>query len=211
MAQEGAVGVGADNVCGVERVGGPVAGIVTVSAGRIGEADCQGQMLFVFDRGGEHVFFGVDVGADSHGRAIDLEVRTDFAGPHVEGLVDVGDPVGLKSGKAYCSEVEAVGVDAIPVCGIVGASGFLELHCVGFFAAASEVIVLKGFFGTEVVRVGETVPSPLCLSAEGHTLTVEFGECLEAGDVDGHGEFSVAHRERGEGVDGGDVGVVSFH
>lgn len=68
--------------------------------------------------------------------------------------------------------------------------------------------VSKGsYWNSPVGLLGEGVPAPLGLGAEGDGLAGGYG--LEAGDVGGEAELAVADGEGGFGVDGGDDGVVA--
>lgn len=107
----------------------------------------------------------MNVGADTHGRAVNLEIRADFAVPHVEGLVNVGNLFGVEVRETEGTEMEAVGIDAIPVGCLTVASLLVELHRIRLHTASSEVIVLEGFLKLQVLGIGKTVPAPLALSS----------------------------------------------
>ena len=70
---------------------------------------------------------------------------------------------------------------------------FVELHRIQFFFA-SEIVGPERFFETVFSSVGETMPAPLRLSAQRHSLAVSFGKSLQTGNVDGKSEITVTQR-----------------
>ena len=127
---------------------GPVGGFDV--AGAVGEMDFDGEPALGGEGGddldGEDVLGGVAEGLDIHGLAIEGEMAEDFAVPQVEGLLDIGEVVGLRGGavgvgedEADLAEVQAVGVGAEP-------GGFGVIGAVGLVAVRNEAAVEVGVF-----------------------------------------------------------------
>ena len=154
--------------------------------------------------GSAHLVGGLGVGKG----AVDLSV------PEAELLADVAE-VGRRSPfgqlQTHDAEVETMGVGAIPVGGTLLAARLLELAGIHLLMTATEVELLQILLYLIVVGVVETVPSPLALGAKGHTFLIKVGEGLQTGGIDGEGELTVAHRERGQRVEGRDMRMVSCH
>ena len=211
MAQYRLVPFETYNLGEVEVVFGPVAGVIGVSACRIGEAEADGDMFARGDGCSDHILLGVYGGADLDRCAVNREIGCDEAVPHIELLVYGSDLVGIEPVESDCAQMQAVGIDTIVVGGILLASVLVELHGIGLLTPTAEIIILEGLLTGEVLGVDERVPSPLALGTQGHTVAIELGEALQACDIDGEGKLSIAHSERGKCVNRRDMRVVALN
>ena len=209
--QEHALPATPDDGSGVQRVGIPSAAIIAMHAGGIRKAEHQGQLLGSFDLSHNRVGIGQTsrlhlVGDTAVGKTALHETI-----PELERLVDilyVGCRA-LRNVEADGAQVQAVGIHTVVVGGIFLAPIFFYLHGIRLLAAAPEVVEAQRLLGGQLLLVGKRVPAPVAHGAQGNAVAVGLGECLQAGGVDGEGKMAVAHRERGQRVDGVDVRVVA--
>ena len=210
MAQDGHALALLHDLGAVQLVLGPVAGVVGVPAGRIRHPETDGGRLLGLHRHGHEVPVGIAGGQHVVALAVSEERGADHAVPHVQGLVDAGQPVLFDVGEADHAEMQAVGVDAVPVGGILPAT-LADLAGVQLLMAPAEIIRKQGLLELQLIGIGERVPAPLGLRPEGNALAVALREGLQAGHVGREGEAAVTDGQRCERVQRGDVGVVASH
>ena len=199
-----------DNLGAVQFVLGPVAGVVGMTAGRIRQAEPDAYRRLGLHRHGHQIPVGIAGGLHFIALVRGEERGADHPVPHIQGLVDPAQRGLLDVGEADHAEVQAVRVDAVPV-GSVQPAPVADLAGIEFLVAAAEVVRQQGLFELQIIGIGERMPTPLRLRAEGHARAVALREGLQAGHVGRESEAAIADRQGGERVQGRQVGVVAVH
>ena len=189
----------------------PVARIVAVLAGGVGKLQADGLWAVGLYAHGHHVAGGVAHGLHVVGHALVGEAAVYDARPQVEHLLYGGHPCGVGESESQASQVQSVRVLPVPFRSPLGTSLLLELRGVEFLMAVAEVESFQRLLRPVLLRVVERVPSPVAHGAQGHPLGIGRGKGLQPGGVDGEGEASVAHGERGERVHAFYERVVAHH
>ena len=146
-----------------------VAHVVKLIAGkRKPQADFQSAF---FQQGGAYLYGNdvlllVTIGEHIDRYAFEREMAFDFAGPHIQLLVQVVQ-VGKGSGRAIffdelktdIAQLQAMYVFAEIIAGTLVSFRGTPLHRIGYFTAI-EVIITQAFFKAVTAVVGKTVPAP---------------------------------------------------
>ena len=149
---EGGVGVGGDELRGVERGLGPVVGIVGMTACGVGEAQGDSSALVLqqltLDAGVEGILSGVNACGDFYQLAIGLEGGLYLAIEDFLFLTDVGEGAegnltacGILEIEADGTEVKTMGIDTEILCSLLVATilGFLKLYGIHLRVPMAEI------------------------------------------------------------------------
>ena len=104
--------------------------------------------------------------------------------------------------------MQTVRIAAIPVCRPLGTSRF-GLGGIELAMAVSEVVHLVRLLDAITFRIVKTVPSPLTLCPQRHTIPIVLRECLQACHIRGEGKAAIAHAQRSQRVYRGHNRVVA--